>query len=75
KPRYLDNNIAQTPALATNALLNELIAVQGRFVMLYQSAVYNKHDDIRLFQQQARVIEALLQEVSEFIVNLETAAL
>ena len=75
KPRYLDNNIAQTPALATNALLNELIAVQGRFAMLYQSAVYNKHDDIRLFQQQARVIEALLQEVSEFIVNLETAAL
>ncbi len=75
KPRYLDNNIAQTPALATNALLNELIAVQGRFVMLYQSAVYNKHDDIRPFQRQARVIEALLQQVSKFIVNLETAAL
>lgn len=75
KPLYLDKNIAQTPALAINALLNELVALQKRLLKLYQEAVYPGHQDIKRFQQQVTVIKSLSGHISRFIVELETAAL
>ncbi|GGF69669.1 Na/Pi cotransporter family protein [Alteromonas lipolytica] len=74
-PRYIDKNIAQTPALATNALLNELIGLQKRVINLFASAIDSSQHDIRHFHQQSNVIKSLTQQVSRFIVELETAAL
>lgn len=74
-PLYLDNNIAQTPALAINALLNELVALQKRLLKLYQQAVYTGHHDIKHFQQQVAVVKSLSGHISRFILELETAAL
>ncbi|MDY6929728.1 MAG: Na/Pi symporter [Pseudomonadota bacterium] len=74
-PRYLDNNIAQTPALAVNALLNELVALQKRLLKLYQLAVYTGNHEVKRFQQQVSVIKSLSGHISRFIVELETAAL
>lgn len=74
-PRYIDKNIAQTPTLAVNALLNECIALQKRVIKLYQLAVYTGHHDIKQFQQQVGVIKSLSQQISRFIVDLETSVL
>lgn len=75
EPLYLDKNIARTPALAINALLNELVALQKRLLKLFQAAVYPGHHDIKRFQQQVTVIRSLSGHISRFIVELETAAL
>ncbi|WP_245953081.1 Na/Pi cotransporter family protein [Alteromonas aestuariivivens] len=73
-PRFLDNTIAQTPALAVNALLNELDVVQQRFLNLYQLAISPQYDASK-FRQQRDVLNNLARQISRFIVNLESAAL
>lgn len=74
-PKYIDNTVAHTPALAVFAIVRELQALQLRILALYQLATYDSVQDSRRFREQAGVIHSLSGQISHFIVNLETAEL
>ena len=74
-PRFLDTNVAGTPALAVYAVVNELLALQNRVLALYQLASFDTLSDMKHFRQQANVIKTLSNQTSHFIVDLESAAL
>lgn len=74
-PRFLDDTVARTPALAVYAVVNELQALQNRVLALYQLAAYEALQDMKHFHQQANVIKTLSNQTSHFIVSLESAAL
>ncbi|MEW9797329.1 Na/Pi cotransporter family protein [Alteromonas sp. CYL-A6] len=74
-PRFLDATVAITPALAVNAILNEVEALQQRLLQLYQLAAYKAMHDIHYFHRQATVAKSLCEQISTFIVSVDRAEL
>mgnify|MGYP007000169674 len=46
KPKYLDKNIAQTPDLAVNALILELLSLSDRFLSVYPKLLSQQSSEI-----------------------------
>jgi len=74
-PRFLDETVASTPALATNAILNETEALQQRLLKLYQLASYKATLDIHHFHKQISVAKSLCEQISAFIVSIDRSEL
>ncbi|WP_419147439.1 Na/Pi cotransporter family protein [Pseudoalteromonas 'SMAR'] len=73
RPRFLDKTIAATPSLATNALLLELKLVADKLLAQFDktSELGNQH----AIEQEIKVLQSLCQQISNFIVSVEQAAL
>jgi len=75
KPKHLDKNIAQTPDLAVNALILELLSVSDRFLLVYPKLFSQQSSEITAVEKGIHGVEALCQHISQFIVDVERAAL
>ena len=75
KPKHLDKNIAQTPDLAVNALILELLSVSDRFLHVYPKLFSQQSGEITAVENDIHGVEALCQHISQFIVDVERAAL
>ena len=75
KPKHLDKNIAQTPDLAVNALILELLSVSDRFLHVYPKLFSQQSSEITAVENDIHGVEALCQHISQFIVDVERAAL
>lgn len=75
KPKHLDKNIAQTPDLAVNALILELLSVSERFLHVYPKLFSQQSSEITAVENDIHGVEALCQHISQFIVDVERAAL
>ncbi|GFD87093.1 Na/Pi cotransporter family protein [Alteromonas sp. KUL150] len=75
KPKHLDKNIAQTPDLAVNALILELLSVSDRFLHVYPKLFSQQSSEITAVEKGIHGVEALCQHISQFIVDVERAAL
>lgn len=75
KPKHLDKNIAQTPDLAVNALILELLSVSDRFLHVYPKLFSQQSSEITALENDIHGVEALCQHISQFIVDVERAAL
>ncbi|WP_334020093.1 Na/Pi cotransporter family protein [Alteromonas sp. S015] len=75
KPKHLDKNIAQTPDLAVNALILELLSVSDRFIHVYPKLFSQQSSEITAVENDIHGVEALCQHISQFIVDVERAAL
>lgn len=75
KPKHLDKNIAQTPDLAVNALILELLSVSDRFLHVYPKLFSQQSSEITAVEKGIIGVEALCQHISQFIVDVERAAL
>ena len=75
KPKHLDKNIAQTPDLAVNALILELLSISDRFLNVYPKLLSVKVSEVTAVENDISVVEKLCQHVSQFIVGVERAAL
>lgn len=75
KPKHLDKNIAQTPDLAVNALILELLSVSDRFLHVYPKLFSQQSNEITAVEKGIHGVEALCQRISQFIVEVERAAL
>ena len=75
KPKHLDKNIAQTPDLAVNALILELLSVSDRFLHVYPKLFSQQSSEITAVENDIHGVEALCQHISKFIVDVERAAL
>ncbi|APD87345.1 MFS transporter [Alteromonas sp. Mex14] len=75
KPKHLDKNIAQTPDLAVNALILELLSVSDRFLHVYPKLFSHQSNEITAVEKGIHGVEALCQRISQFIVEVERAAL
>lgn len=75
KPKHLDKNIAQTPDLAVNALILELLSVSDRFLHVYPKLFSQQSTEITAVEKGIHGVEALCQRISQFIVEVERAAL
>ena len=75
KPKHLDKNIAQTPDLAVNALILELLSVSDRFLLVYPKLFSQQSSEITAVEKGIHGVEALCQRISQFIVEVERAAL
>ena len=75
KPKYLDKNIAQTPDLAVNALILELLSIADRFLNTYPKLLSQRSNETNVVENEINVVETLCQHVSQFIVEVERAAL
>lgn len=75
KPKHLDKNIAQTPDLAVNALILELLSVSDHFLHVYPKLFSQQSSEITAVEKGIHGVEALCQHISQFIVDVERAAL
>tara|TARA_Y100001956_G_scaffold9701_1_gene8415 strand:+ start:570 stop:2243 length:1674 start_codon:yes stop_codon:yes gene_type:complete len=75
KPKHLDKNIAQTPDLAVNALILELLSASDRFLHVYPKLFSQQSSEITAVENDIHGVEALCQHISQFIVDVERAAL
>ena len=75
KPKHLDKNIAQTPDLAVNALILELLSVSDRFLHVYPKLFSQQSSEITAVENDILGVEALCQHISQFIVDVERSAL
>ena len=75
KPKYLDKNIAQTPDLAVNALILELLSVSDRFLSVYPKLLSQQSSEITVVESDLKSVETLCQHISQFIVEVEREAL
>ncbi len=74
-PRFLDQNVAQTPDLAVNALVLEVQAIADRVIDLYDAGIAANPPEKLVFAKDANVIKSLSSAVSKFIVSVESSAL
>ncbi|XQW83412.1 Na/Pi cotransporter family protein [Thalassotalea piscium] len=74
-PKYIDKNVAQTPALAVNALVLELRAISEKITSSYDNATQPSTFKLTDFQNQIKVIKSLSSQVSDFIVKIQGPAL
>ena len=74
-PKYLDKTIAQTPDLAVNALTLELLSISEKIVALYAKLVPKHSIASKQLDDEINVIKSLSNEVSQFIVSIESSAL
>ncbi len=70
---YLDDNIATTPTLAVNALVNELKAIGEKVSKLYSDVVNGADSNAQEIERQKTVIFKLCGKVSDFVVKMEKA--
>ncbi|MEC7633877.1 MAG: Na/Pi symporter, partial [Pseudomonadota bacterium] len=75
KPKYLDKNIAQTPDLAVNALILELLSLSDRFLSVYPKLLSQQSSEITVVENDLKSVEMLCQHISQFIVEVEREAL
>ncbi len=75
RPKHLDKNIAQTPVLAVNALILELLSVADRFLHVYPQLLSGRQSDLNDVEKKLSVVETLCAHVSQFIVEVERSAL
>jgi phosphate:Na+ symporter len=75
KPKYLDKTIAQTPDLAVNAIILELLSTSDKYMALYQRVQILHNCDTNKYAADIQVLKALSLAISEFIVSVESAAL
>ena len=75
KPKYFDKNIAQTPDLAVNALILELLSVSDRFLSVYPKLLSQQSSEITVVENDLKSVETLCQHISQFIVEVEREAL
>ncbi|QPB85600.1 Na/Pi cotransporter family protein [Pseudoalteromonas rubra] len=73
RPRFLDRNIAQTPALATNAVLLETKLVADKLLAQYEKS--QQPLDSLAIEQEIHTIQMLCQHITNFIVTVEQSAL
>ncbi|WP_242441688.1 Na/Pi cotransporter family protein [Pseudoalteromonas piscicida] len=73
RPRFLDKTIAQTPELATNALLLESKLVADKILAQFDKCLLPT--DKLTTEQSLHAIQALCQQISTFIVSVEQSAL
>lgn len=74
-PKYLDKTVAQTPVLAVNALLLELMSIAEKITALFpRSVTYLRMPPVEI-DQQVSVIKSLSSKVSNFIVKVESSAI
>ncbi|WP_235577039.1 Na/Pi symporter [Pseudoalteromonas sp. R3] len=73
RPRFLDKTIAQTPALATNALLLETKLVADKLLAQYDKSLQPL--DSLAIEQEIQTIQQLCQHIGNFIVTVEQSAL
>ncbi|TMP38480.1 Na/Pi cotransporter family protein [Pseudoalteromonas rubra] len=73
RPRFLDKTIAQTPALATNALLLETKLVADKILAQYEKS--RQPLDSLAIEQAIQTIQKLCQHIGNFIVTVEQSAL
>ncbi|MEQ3448792.1 Na/Pi symporter [Pseudoalteromonas sp. XMcav2-N-2] len=73
RPRFLDKTIAQTPALATNALLLETKLVADKILAQYEKS--RQPLDSLAIEQAIQTIQKLCQHIGSFIVTVEQSAL
>ena len=73
--RYLDKTIAMTPDLAVNALGLEMKSIAKRVSELSRRAIHTQSPQEKSFSEQAAVIKHLLDNVSNFIVSVESSEL
>lgn len=74
-PQYLDKNIAQTPVLAVNATILELLVIADKFLALYPSLFSTETNKQDTRQSELEIITKRCSHVSQFIVNVEGAVL
>ncbi|QOL25963.1 Na/Pi cotransporter family protein [Thalassotalea sp. LPB0316] len=74
-PKYIDNTVAQTPVLAVNAILLELLSISDKIIALYNNVIPKRKIPVKQATEQLHVIQALSKEVSNFIVRVEGSAL
>ncbi len=74
-PRFLDRTIAQTPVLAVNALILELLSIAQRIVTLYARILPKRTASMKTLVHEVNVLRSLSADVSKFIVSIESAAL
>lgn len=72
--KFLDHTVAQTPALAINALLLELLSIADKMLTSYTQLLTAKNSDIAL-KQTIEQIKQRSSDVSQFIINIERSAL
>ncbi|MFS1704982.1 Na/Pi cotransporter family protein [Alteromonas sp. AMM-1] len=75
KPQYLDKTIAQTPDLAVNAIILELLSTSDKYLDLYQRVQVLHNSKTNKYAADIQVLKVLSQAISEFIVSVESAAL
>lgn len=75
RPKYLDKNIAQTPDLAVNALILEVLSISDRFLALYPTLISRGEPPTREPESSPATILTLCNTVSQFIVDVERSAL
>jgi len=75
KPKHLDKNIAQTPDLAVNALILELLSLSDRFLSVYPKLLSQQSSEITVVENDLKSVEMLCQHISQFIVEVEREAL
>lgn len=73
RPRFLDKTIAQTPALATNAVLLETKLVADKLLAQYEKS--KQPLDSLAIEQEIHTIQMLCQHITNFIVTVEQSAL
>lgn len=74
-PRFLDKTIAQTPDLAVNALLLELLSIADKVIALYDKFVAKRNPRLEELESEETVVKSFCGEVSQFIVSIESATL
>ncbi|NVJ51475.1 MAG: Na/Pi cotransporter family protein [Gammaproteobacteria bacterium] len=74
-PRYLDKTIAQTPDLAVNALVLELQSIAQKNLLLYSKFLSPNSLSSKELEHEVNIIKLLSNEVSQFIVSVESSAL
>ncbi|WP_440055364.1 Na/Pi cotransporter family protein [Pseudoalteromonas sp. T1lg65] len=73
RPRFLDKTIAQTPELATNALMLESKLVADKLHAQFEKSL--QPADKLSVEPQLHSIQSICQQIGQFIVSVEQAAL
>lgn len=75
RPRFLDKTIAQTPALAVNALLLELLSMADKVLGVLSKTSPKNVIPLQELDHKVSVVKSLSKEVSGFIVTVESSAM
>jgi len=74
-PRFIDQNIAQTPVLAVNALILEMQAIADKVISVYAKAIDPAGLKLTEFENEVKVIKSLTTQISHFIVSIKSESL
>lgn len=71
RPRFLDRNVANTPALALPALRMELDRVVAIAKRMLAEAINRERPDVARVQSDQRILGRLVDSVGEFVVQVQ----